>query len=182
MAIIWIRLTPDEIRWAGIVAVERRLHGTNRKLVEHYGVPEWIWDSEMIGTMTETAMCRYMGKTWGKGLVIGAPDCGLVAPLGPRIQVRGTRHQDGMLLLHNDPRNKDGSPKDADEDWFILALVKGVFDVGLAGYIRGRDGKKDDYWRTKKTTPALSRPCFGVLQKDLRELPAVPRQFGTDAA
>lgn len=78
--------------------------------------------------------------------------------LGPKEQVRWTKHVHGHLILH---------PEDKSDHKFIF--VTGEFPhYEVKGWVFGFEGKLKELWGEFK--PGYGRPCFKVPQESLRKM------------
>lgn len=88
---------------------------------------------EIMGVCAERAFCKATGRYAPRpaNAARGEPD------LDGVIEIRGTDKPHGCLILHAD---------DSDDCWFVL--VTGCPpDMTIRGAIRGRDGKRRQWWR-----------------------------------
>jgi len=107
------------------------------------------------GALAEKAVSVALGLPWdGSVGVVGGPDVGT-------LQVRSTRLREGSLILH---------PTDRDEDRFVLVIVTEPSAL-LAGWISGRDGKREAFWRTG----GVRSPAFFVPRWRLQPMKDLPR-------
>lgn len=111
------------------------------------------WDIDINGAIGEAAVARYLNSYWAPG-VAGAPDL-------PEAEVRTTTRNNGCLILHKE--NDDLSV-------FVLVVVNGN-TAKIVGWIRGADGKLDQYWRDDDRV----QPAFFVPQSALADPAALRR-------
>lgn len=143
-----VTLTTEEIRTAANVGVERRLRAIARQRNHRW---EWdgehVWNVDIHAAAAELVVAKVLGRYW-----TDTPDPDAHGDVGERVQVRWTPRQNGCLLLHKeDP---------ADHAYF---LVVGVLpDLRIAGWLMGRDGQHERYWRTD-----TGRPAYFIAQSKL---------------
>lgn len=141
----YIELSLAEIQMAAFVAVQRTVENLKNGAKHKYGMKEEHgWQMSIEGALGECALAKFLNVYWSKG-TIGAPDVW-------NVDVRTTPYPTGSLLLH------DSDPDD--RKFFLLTGINGKYTV--QGYIYGREGKQQKYWRND------SRPCFWIPQSDLK--------------
>ncbi len=144
---ITVTLTPWEIMLAASAGVMRQVENIKNKKPPMHGLEEGSdWQYHIEGCLGEYALAKHKKILWnGKG-VIGQTDVG-------KFEVRTRSKQNFDLILH---------PSDADEsEYWLLCGLNGAYEI--KGWIRGRDGKKDEYW----SDPAGGRPAFFIPQGKL---------------
>jgi hypothetical protein len=152
-----VALTPDEVLQGAMVGVLRRVGNMKTGLADRptYGAGQnQAWTRDCEGACGELAVAKHLGLYWNGSLgQLKAPDVG-------KYQVRTTPADGGRLLLHG---------RDPDDAAFILA--RGFAPrFQLAGWIMGRDGKRQDWWR--ELVPG--RPCFVVPNEALHPMDTLP--------
>ena len=118
---------------------------------------------DIDGALCECAVAKWANVFWS-GTVgeVGGHDAG-------RLQVRGTRHPIGKLILH---------PTDPDDRAFIL-VVNDCPTFKLVGWIYARDGKRQEWWADPTRT---KRPAFFVPHGNLAPMAMLDaRDAGTEA-
>ncbi len=109
-----------------------------------------VWHTHINGALGEVAVAKYLGRYWDG---MGALGDLHAADVGGGVQVRWTGKPNGDLILH---------PSDADDKPFVL-VTGDAPRFTLHGWILGRDGKLETYWRD----PAGGRAAFFVPQNKL---------------
>lgn len=150
-----VRLNPAECRMAAQAGVERRLGAIARSSHEVYGkaAGQDYWTIDVEAVAAEIAVAKHLGLFWGPAESAAADKAAGDLPGG--IQIRWTRRDNGKLILHT---------RDADEHRFVL-VCGAMPTFRIAGAIRGRDGKIQDFWWTQ-----APRPAFFVPQSALEPL------------
>lgn len=145
---IILRLTWGEIHMAGLIAMERRVMNIREKAPDRHGLvmgPELGADRDWQGVIAEVATCRFLDR-YHKPLERGSVDASVA-------QVRSIESEGHRLIVHN---------HEADDLPFVLVLVKRDMlpNVGLCGWIMGRDAKRPEYLAdpTGKDRPAFFVP------------------------
>jgi hypothetical protein len=107
------------------------------------------WGNHIDGCIGEFALAQQLDRSWSPGIV-GAPDlaCG--------IEVRASRHEKASLILH---------PSDHDDKIYVLAWLHWEY-VAIPGWLWGKEGKRDEYWRTE----GVRYPAYFIAQARLRPL------------
>lgn len=149
-----VTLTSSEWTYALNVAGMRQV--TNEAVSRrdaHGASPEDGLLLHQQGATAEAAVAKHFGFWWSGALNdLRAGDVDY-------LQVRSTQHAKGCLILH---------PTDPDDDYFILAIGSAP-TFRLAGWIRGRLGKRKEFWTDKAGN---GRPAFFIPQSALRPVPA----------
>ena len=149
-----VRLTCPEMLQAAMAGIMRRVESVKLQRRDLLPVKADPWGADVEGALAECALAKGLGVYWaGKGIFRGG-DVGA-------LQVRSTPRADGCLLLQ---------PDDDDDAMFWLVTGAMGFYV-LRGCIRGRDGKRDEWWEHK---PGTHRAAFYVPQSALIEADAEP--------
>lgn len=113
---------------------------------------------DIEGALSELAVSRALNLSWdGKWLPIDiwdnwkheGNDVG-------KLEIRSTALATGRLILH--PSDKDNSP-------YVLVLSHSNPTFKMVGWIYGKEGKQDKYWRDN-----VPRPCYMVRQEDLKSM------------
>lgn len=125
---------------AGVIGVLRRVESLRHGLTHNPPRPEleekyghlMARDIEAAGA--EVAAARMIGRYWYAG-VNQWDQC----DVWPDVEVRWTEYKGGRLLLQK--KDKPDSP---------YVLVVGKFpDYEIVGWIRGRDGQREDWWKSR---------------------------------
>ena len=135
-----VKVTLNDTEYAQALNVGTMRQVENRKLGRQhaYGAkPEEAEEKHIIGAVGEAIVAKYFNVFWlGVGKFRG-PDVGI-------LQVRATDLEDGRLVINK---------KDDDDAIFILVYV--VEGVGtIRGWLRGGDGKRDEYREAHGGRPA----------------------------
>jgi len=147
---VQIEFTPSELEHAAFGGFRRRLDAIQRNGQPRYGLQaDDPWGFDINSAIAEAAVARWLNLYWSTGR-IGAPD------VGTSVEVRSTHRLDGCLLLH---------PPDRDDAPYVLVTGTGL-TRNIIGWITGRHGKQQKWWRTD-----TGRPAFFVPQSALH--PAV---------
>ncbi len=143
-----IKLTPAEMLFAAEAGCMRQIENLAKGRQDYHGADRSNgWQMHIEGALCEMAVAKARNIYWhGKGQFRG-DDAGT-------IQVRGTTHPNGCLLLHKD---------DADHDQFWLVTGRGS-GYWVRGWMMGHQGKQEKYW----DDPKGGRACYFVPQEDLK--------------
>lgn len=146
-----IELTPAEIMLGAEAGVMRQVENLKIGRKPAYGAgTENDWQLHIEGCLAEMAMAKYLGVYWaGKGK-LRHPDVGDMD-----VRTRSKSHY--RLILHKEDPD--------DRVFWLMCGVNGKYDV--VGWIRGRDGKQEQYW----SDPAGGRPAYFVPQEHLHQGP-----------
>ena len=142
-----IALTPWEIVLAAQAGIMRQVENCKLNRQHKYGAnaseaSDWQWHIE--GALGEFALAKALQLHWnGKGR-LRALDVGGV------LDVRTATRPDSHLILHPDDPD--------DREFWLLTGRNGQYVV--RGWIMGRDGKRQEFWRD----PVGGRPAFFVPQ------------------
>lgn len=113
---------------------------------------------DLQGALAELAVSRALSLPWdGKWLPIPVWDTWKIEgnDVG-KLEIRSTDRADGRLILH--PSDKDFSP-------YVLVTSSTDHKYKLVGWVYGKDGKDNKYWRDN-----VPRPCYMVPQANLRSI------------
>jgi hypothetical protein len=140
-------LGPVAMLLATAVASMRQAQNLTAGRRDAYGAPTDPAEGykiHLLGAAGEVAVAEYLGVYYDGALGrMRATDAGWV-------QVRTTMYPRGCLILHD---------TDPDDDVFVL-VTGNPPQLRLEGRIRGRDGKRPEFWRdpSKKGRPAFFVP------------------------
>lgn len=153
---IRVDLTPFNLVYAGLVGVSRQVKGVKKKGT--YGVKNFKdgWQNNCDGATGECAIAKWLNVFWD-----GALGDFRAKDVGGRYQARTTPYDWGDMILH---------PDDADDDVFILVLSHNAPAYYLKGWVYGREGKLEKYWRDGEK----NRPAFFVPQGMLEPMSTLP--------
>jgi len=160
-----VTLTPEELRFAASVGVDHVIERIVKERRNTFGRPDGLkFDFAICGMFAELAVAKLLSIDW--------PSPGFRFDVG-EYQVRSTERENGCLILHRE-HFPDGTPYDRDDDLFILVVGKApTFDV--IGFIRGKDGKRKEFWKR-----LIRRPAFFVPQEALTPIELLERERGRD--
>src|SRR5262249_41198338 len=112
-----------------------------------------FWGVDILAALSEMAAAKALGIYWAD-----APEPDVDGDVGPYF-VRHTERPDGCLILH---------PADHDDRVYIL-VVGSPPSFRVVGWLWGREGKLQSYWRSD-----LARPCFMAPQEQLHGMDVLP--------
>lgn len=146
------------------IGIIRRISALFNHRHNRHGEPqedmEWALDIE--GAAAEYVVARYLDRAWGSSMI----DASAAADVSAMVQVRRTRHPNGMLLT-----------KDSDRDDQIFVLVRGRMPVlDMAGWAWGRDAKN----REKTDPEGRGRSGFFMPASELRPMPELKQVLVRD--
>jgi hypothetical protein len=149
--IIVITLTPHNLFMAGLIGISRHVKGAHK--LGQYGVDnsKTGWQINCDGAAGEMAVAKWLGIFYDGA--IG----NFRAKDAAEYQVRTNPNDWGDLILH---------PKDADDDLFILVLSHASPTFQLRGWLQGKEGKQQKWWRDG----TKNRPAFFVPQAELHPM------------
>lgn len=139
-------LTEHEIAYAYSIAGQMAGQNLTMGRKPRYSADKNGWGLGVIGCLGEMGFAKAINRYWSGN--VG----NLKAKDVNGIQVRSTDREQPVLILHEG---------DSDEDYFVLVQIDGNV-VNLVGWILGRDGKQQKYWRE------TARPAFFVPASDLQ--------------
>lgn len=147
-----VELSWSETRLAALAGVDRHLRALHLGRKPRYGQvsAERCWQDNIDGTLGEWVVAKALDRFWPGG----APELDTEGDIGD-LQVRATARRDGCLIIHRG---------DLDDAPFVLVVgTPPTFD--LPGWIKGRDGKRKEWWRKD-----VRNPAYFVPQSALRPL------------
>jgi hypothetical protein len=149
-----IILTEWEQKLADLIGKARRDESEKSKVNRRGLKADYttLLDLDIEGAAGEIAAARALNRYWHASVNVGkeAPD------VGTNIQVRATKHLNGSLIITN-----------SDPDDQIYVLVTGTRpNYKIVGWIRGCDGKKEQYVRAPNNRP----PAYFVPQTALKKV------------
>lgn len=143
------RLTALEVMQVALIGIQRRVGLLDAPDIHGYDAGAWkAWGNDIEGAAAEYVVARHYGKVWNALVSKPARRLGDVGAA----EVRASRHPNGCLLLHE---------SDPDDRGFIL-VVGACPEFKIVGWIKARDGKREEFWRTD-----TGRPAFFVPQSAL---------------
>ena len=134
-----------ELTVAAMTGLLRRVEALTSGQAAFYGAGD-NWSPDIDGSISEMAVARFLNRYWAPGR-LGMCD----VPGG--IEVRGTRHQNGALIIHGS--DEDTSP-------YVLVILNQM-RARLAGWLFGVEAKRSPWWQSNQRHPAFFAP-----QQDLR--------------
>lgn len=148
-----IILSNSQIMMCAQVGIIRHLQFIKREARPMYGLDvNTDWKLQIEGAMSEYALAKYLDVHW-EG--VGFPDADDVG----KEDVRVTEYDDGHLILH--PRDKDN------KNYWLLTGKNGRYIV--RGFILGKEGKQDKYWRKRILQDGRDRSAYFIPQADLQQ-------------
>lgn len=144
-----VTLTQEEMSMAAFIGCRRRVESVSSNRKENHGrQAAQAWDIDVEGAAAEMAYCKFRGTYWSASV-----NSFKGADVGKNIQVRGTHHKSGSLIVRG-----------ADNDNHFYVLVVGSAPTyRICGWIRGSDAKQEKY----KKAPNGRPPAYFVPQSDL---------------
>jgi hypothetical protein len=124
-----IELTPDEVHTGAMHGLLRRAQKISGRRGDRVQKQRSSWDNEVEGACAELAFCKWRGVYWTGVSQLRARD-------GGDFEVRYTIHEGtgGLIIYEHD--SDDG----------VFVLIDGHAPrFRLVGWLRGRDGKRDEY-------------------------------------
>lgn len=151
-----VSLTKHNLLYAAFIGISRRVKGIGKP--GRYGVnnQDVGWNIDCDSCCAEAAVAKHFNLWWD-----GALGNFTAADVGSKIQVRSTRWKSGKLILHKD---------DSDDHLFILVLTHEEPVMILAGWIYGKDGKKEKWW----DVDGKNFPAYFIKQSDLNDMNDFP--------
>lgn len=142
-----VSLTAAEMLLAISAGGMRQIENCKRNRDPYHGAgTERDWQLHMEGALGEMALCKWLGVYWpGKG---GLRD----ADIGVADVRTGARHTHSLILHREDSD---------DREFWLVTGINGKYVI--RGWICGRDGKSEKYWKD----PGTGRPAFFVPQSAL---------------
>lgn len=144
-----VTLTSAEIMMAAQAGIMRQVENIKTKAEPYYGASDVAdWQLHIEGCLGEFALAKYLNVWWGGKGNKRSADVFLY-------DVRTAASHSHSLILH---------PDDPDDRTFWLVTGRnGAYRVH--GYIKARDGKKQEYWKE----PVKNRAAFFVPQSALKK-------------
>ena len=148
-----VKLEWYEVLQAAMSGVMKRISSIRAGTSDDYG---WggdhqgdAWTREIEGAAAEIAYAKFRNQYWSASVdKVGSPD------VGKRVQVRCCPFRGKNLLIR---------PRDSDEDIFVLVVGRSpVFQI--QGWIKGRDGKREEW----KRSPNGGSPVYLVDPRVLK--------------
>ncbi len=161
---MWIELSGEQVARAERVGSRRQEYNEGIAKPDAYGFTGDGRRAHVQGATAELAVSLALGESW---VEFSEEYEGLAADVGADLQVRSTLHERGNLLLH---------PRDKDEQPFVLVRLHKAPEVEICGWVLGRHGKHEQYWRDDG--PFESRPCFLYPSRHLKGMGSLAEQRG----
>jgi len=156
----YVTLTQEEMEIAAMVGCRRRSesksmargdkHGLGNDGKKPYSDNSDFWGMDIEGAAAEMAYCKFRDKFWS-----GSVNSFKKADCGQNVQIRSTHHETGSLIIRSD---------DSDDDFYVL-LVGTSPTFRVCGWIKGTDGKSEEFTRAPNGRP----PAFFIPQHKLNE-------------
>ena len=147
-----IQLTPSEVRIAKWIGKSRYDNAIKKGFVPYHQDPNDSLKHDIQGAAA-AALCKYLNKFWHM-----TPDSLGPVDIQPDIQVRSTVHKNGKLFVR---------PQDKDDHKFVLMIYLGESLFFAAGWLKGIDAKKEEYWWDPR---GRGTPDFFVPQDKLNSM------------
>lgn len=155
-----VTLTPDEVRRAVWVGVERQLEARRLNLPDRHGFTGDGWGEHIEGAAGELAVAKLLG--WELDATVNTFKAG--GDLGEKVQVR-TRSEHWMELIVR--------PDDRDGDYFVLVTGR-IPRFRVRGWYPGGAAKRPEWLQSHGGRP----PAFFVPQGKLKRLKVPGRRMG----
>jgi hypothetical protein len=115
-----VRIDECELEMALAAGTWRRNRAIRERLGAGHGERSYHWDRDITGAIAELAVAKALGCYWGGN----SQDFGRIGDVG-QLEVRGTRHPDGHLLVYMaDPVEKP-----------MVLVIVGDRGARIAGYL-----------------------------------------------
>jgi hypothetical protein len=132
-----VQLDFPEIEVAVTGGIRRRLRSMQRGLRDSAGFRGDKWEIDIEGAAAEYAAAKGLGVYWSPKV-----DTFKAGDLGP-VQIRLGLEDRYSLIIR---------PNDHDDDPFLLVVGR-IPAFRLVGWVYGRDGKQDLYWKAPNGRP-----------------------------
>lgn len=143
-----VYLTDEELEKAKYIA-DRWDTTTGKYKIKWKQLKKNVYRDTLNGIKYEMVVAKYFGFEYDGD--IGKPGR---FDVGGKYEVRGTKYINGHLILN---------PEDKDAIYILVVGDGNEFDI--VGWIDGKEGKKDEYWRTD-----TRYPCYFVPQSALKNI------------
>ena len=149
-----VKLTPSQIMMAAHCGTMRQTMNLKNRKPATYGAGHLNdWQLHIEGCLGEMAVASYLNLYWDGNLgFFSKADVG-------SLEVRTASNHRYNLILH--PADKD------DSKFILLTGVNGSYQIH--GWIYGREGKKEEFWRD----PLGGRPAFFVGKEHLHPIETI---------
>ena len=149
-----ITLSITEAIHASMIGTTRRIAASHKKFKQKHELKKADMHMQIArdvqGAWGEAAFAKYIDHVWPeeeRGIHNG--DVGL-------FEIRTCTKNNQNLILHKE---------DFDDRNYVLISSEDFPTMHILGFIKGKDGKNQGYWKDNMPTP-----CYLVPQKDLLEL------------
>jgi len=145
-----MQLTHQDLYVPAQAGILRQISALARKRHEPHGSPTIeLWGVAIESCIAEYLVAQSLDLSW-RPFVANPGE--LLADVGNSLQVRQTNHLNGSLIIYTkDPVNHD----------YVL-VVGSMLEQRIVGWIEGKNGKQDKYWRTD-----VRKASYWVPQSDL---------------
>ncbi len=158
--IIQVDLEPFELTRAASLGVQRQVHRLFTSKRDKNPCPTGEgFQCHIVGACGELAVAKALGTYWP-----GAIGDFTIPEVGP-VQVRTTDCPGGSLLLR---------PEDPDDQPFMLVVGQNA-TYRIVGWIYGREGKIERFWRTED----VQSPAYFINPKGSQEARSLFRPLST---
>jgi hypothetical protein len=147
-------LTAEEVELVTWVGSRRQTFALRQNLQHAHRFNGDGYSVHIRGAATEYVVARFTGEYWPA--YVGDPR---KAPpdVGADIEVRGTPHRDGCLIVH---------PGDPDASRFYL-VTGTLLDLVIVGWLPGGAAKRREWWRRDVREPAFFVPQSALLPPEV---------------
>ena len=152
---IEISLTATEVLLGAMAGVIRQIKRHFEGVEHRHGFDKTkggAWENDIIGALAERVFHKWSGRYFEPRLDYKRGDAG-------PYEIRGTSVDEGHWLMHRD---------DGDNVREIL-IVGQIAQWRICGWVMGKDGKNEQYWRTVK-----GRHAYWIPQPALNSMHQLP--------
>ena len=165
-----VSLTGHELNLAAKIGVDIACYNLTKGAEHKHGSPpEQALQMSIMGAIGELAFAKFLGEFWSGNM----SDYKAKDVNGYQIRTTLTWAKNYSLILH---------PADSDDDIFVaLAVDPSTYrQVEMRGWCRGREGKRDVFWRDDTTIEKPLRKggdAFFVKQVALHPMSDLPKRL-----
>jgi hypothetical protein len=141
-----MQLTTQDLFIAAQAGILRHISAIARDRPERYGVPPGDrWGVNIEACISEYLVAQVTNRSWRPFVAVPGD---LPADVGLDIQVRHTHHLHGSLIFYE---------KDSKDQIYVL-VVGSHIKQKIAGWIIGRDGMRQEFWKHDAREPGYFVP------------------------
>lgn len=133
-----VTLTEDELYQGALIGARRQIEAVKKGLPDKHGFEGLGWDLHLEGALGELAFAKAVDRHWGGSVNVFRTQ----ADVG-KLEVRTRSKTWYELLIRED---------DSDESIFVLVTGRAP-TYNVAGWIRGRDAKREEWLQTHGNRP-----------------------------